>query len=597
MARYSEELIEEVRTRNDIVDVIGSYVKLKRQGSNYIGLCPFHSEKSPSFSVSPSKQMYYCFGCHAGGNVITFIEEYENFSFLETMAYLAERAGIELPKEEMSAETRRYENEKKTLLEINKKAAKYFFSCLKGEEGKNAYAYFRGRELSDETILHFGLGYSGKGNGKLYQYLKQEGYSDALLKESGLFTMKEQKGAMEKFWNRVMFPIMDVNNRVIGFGGRTMGDGMPKYLNSPETKIFDKSRNLYGLNYARSSRRKNILLCEGYMDVIALHQAGFNNAVASLGTAFTGLQANLLKRYTEEVLLTYDSDDAGVNAALRAIPILKSAGITVKIIHMDPYKDPDEFIKNLGQDAFQERIDKAENSFFFEISVLERQYDFADPEQKTGFQKAMAKRLLSFTEELERNNYIEALAVRYSIPVEELRRMVNRMGNDMLTGREPGPVPRQDTELQERRRNQERHDTGMQKSYRLLLTWLTEETYLYKEIKGIIQPKDFREPLYERVAELLFGQFESGDTVMPARIINDFTESEEQNLVAEIFHTPFQNEMSRQEKEKAFNELIKRIKEFCLEEEGRVVTDVSELQKLIREKSELQKLHISLKDG
>ena len=384
MPRYSDELIEEVRSRNDIVDVISQYVRLSKKGSTYFGLCPFHNEKTGSFSVSPNKQMYYCFGCHAGGNVFTFLMQYENYTFGEAMEALAERAGVDLPKQEYTAAQRQEADRRARLLEINKEAAKYFFVLLRGERGKRALDYFKKRALSDETIHKFGLGYSDQYSDDLYRYLRSKGYDDEILKDSGLVTIDEVRGGHDKFWNRAMFPIMDVHNKVIGFGGRVMGDGEPKYLNSPETKIFDKSRNLYGLNFARATKKPQLLLCEGYMDVIALHQAGFDNAVASLGTALTSGHANLLKRYTKEVYLTYDSDGAGIKAALRAIPILKEVGITTKIINMKPYKDPDEFIKALGAGAYQERIDQAENSFLFEVRMEEQQHDMHDPEGKTA---------------------------------------------------------------------------------------------------------------------------------------------------------------------------------------------------------------------
>ena len=294
--RYSEDLIEEVRARNDIVDVISGYVKLTRKGSNYFGLCPFHNEKSPSFSVSPGKQMYYCFGCGAGGNVYTFLMEYENFTFQEALKSLADRAGIQLPEAELSEEERRERDVRGEILKMNKLAAKYYYYQLRTQNGKAGYAYLKKRELSEETIRKFGLGYSTKYRDDLYRYLKKQGFSDELLRQSGLITADEKNGIYDKFWNRVMFPIMDVNNRVIGFGGRVMGDAKPKYLNSPETKAFDKSRNLYGLNFARLARKPQMIICEGYRDVIALHQAGFTQAVASLGTALTTQQAMLLKR-------------------------------------------------------------------------------------------------------------------------------------------------------------------------------------------------------------------------------------------------------------------------------------------------------------
>ena len=326
---YSDEIIEDIQNKNDIVDIVSGYVKLQKRGGTYFGLCPFHNEKSPSFSVSPNKQMFYCFGCGVGGSVYTFLMKYENATFQEAIKMLADRAGVELPQIEMSESDKRKRDLKNTLLEINKVAARYYFYQLKGEKGQIGRDYFDRRQLSEDTIVRFGLGYSGKYPDGLYQYLKKEGYRDDVLKESGLFSYSERK-VYDKFFNRVMFPIMDINSKVIGFGGRVMGEGEPKYLNSPETKIFDKSRNLYGLNLARSSRKPNMIICEGYMDVIALHQAGFNNAVASLGTAFTSGQASLLKRYTKEILLTYDSDGAGVKAALRAIPMLKSVGMTIR---------------------------------------------------------------------------------------------------------------------------------------------------------------------------------------------------------------------------------------------------------------------------
>ena len=444
---YPEEVIEEVRTRNDIVDIISGYVKLQKKGSNYFGLCPFHHEKSPSFSVSQSKQMYHCFGCGVSGNVFTFVMEYENYTFREAVELLADRSGVKLPKMEYSKEAKAQADLRAALLEINKMAANYFYYQLKQPQGQQGCQYLMGRGLTEQTIRRFGLGYSNKTSNDLYQFLRSKGYEDSILKKTGLVTI-EERGARDKFWNRVMFPIMDVNNRVIGFGGRVMGDGEPKYLNSPETKLFDKSRNLYGLNYARLSREKFILLCEGYMDVIAMHQAGFTNAVASLGTAFTSQHAALLKRYTDQVVLTYDSDGAGVKAALRAIPILKSVGMSVRVLNMRPYKDPDEFIKNLGPEAFRQRIAEARNSFLFEIDTIRQQYSMEDPEQKTAFYNETARKLLEFPEALERDNYIQAVAREYFINYEDLKRLVNQMGSRYGTAL-PGTQAARETGISE----------------------------------------------------------------------------------------------------------------------------------------------------
>lgn len=579
-----------MRSRNDIVDVIGSYVHLQKKGSTYFGLCPFHNEKTGSFSVSPNKQMYYCFGCGAGGNVFTFLMQYENYSFVEAMQVLAERAGVSLPQQEMTSEQRKAADRKSRLLEVNKEAAKYFYSLLRSPRGQRAYEYFKKRELSDETMQKFGLGYSDQYSDDLYRYLRQKGYEDDLLKDSGLVTIDEVRGGHDKFWNRAMFPIMDVHNRVIGFGGRVMGDGEPKYLNSPETKIFDKSRNLYGLNIARTTRRQELLLCEGYMDVIALHQAGFDNAVASLGTALTSGHASLLKRYTKEVYLTYDSDAAGVKAALRAIPILKEVGITAKVINMQPYKDPDEFIKALGAEAYQERIAHAENSFMFEIRVLESNYDMEDPESKTAFYNEIARKLLEFPEELERNNYIEAVAEKYRIGFDDLRNLVNRLAMKGETVKKP-PLK---SGIHEKKK-----EDGMKQSQKLLLTWLIEDTGLFSVIKGLITADDFTEELYHRVADELFQQYEENNDVNPAKIISKFQSEEEQKEIAGLFNARIHEIETKDDREKALKETIIRIKNNSIDYQTAHTdpTDLNALMKIVEDKralERLEKLHISI---
>ena len=590
---YPDEVIEEVRSSNNILDIIGGYVRLQKKGSSYFGLCPFHNEKSPSFSVSPNKQMYYCFGCGAGGNVFTFIMEYENQTFPEAVKILADRAGIALPEAELTEEQKRERNKRQLLLEINKTAANYFYYQLNGDQGQQAREYLENRRMSKETQIHFGLGYASKYSNDLYLYLKKKGYQDQILKETGLLTYDEKRGAHDKFWNRVMFPIMDVNNRVIGFGGRVMGDGTPKYLNSPETMLFDKSRNLYGLNYARTSRKPYMIICEGYMDVIAMHQAGFTNAVASLGTAFTTQHSVLLKRYTQEVRLAYDSDGAGQKAALRAIPILKSAGINVRVIHMDPYKDPDEFIKNLGTEAFQERIDAAESSFMFEISVLEKNYKQSDPEGRASFMKAMARRLLEFPQELERNIYIDAIAGRYGIASEELKRMVNSFGASMSREQVEAAIYQQEREEMPAKKRVEKEDSVLT-AQKFFLTWLIEEPSIYDKTKDYINEDDFVEPLYHHVAALVFEELRATGQVMPARILNQFEDVEEQKTAASLFNTRLKTDDDPAVREKALNETVKRIKKNSLELKSRSVREIADLQKIIKEKAQLQKLYISL---
>lgn len=590
---YPEEVIEEIRMKNDIVDVVSGYVKLQKKGSSYFGLCPFHNEKSPSFSVSPGKQIYYCFGCGAGGNVISFVMQYENYTFQEAVKFLAKKAGIQLPEAEYSEETRKKENKRARLLQVNKEAATYFFHQLRSENGRAGWQYLKKRELSDETIRKFGLGFANMISNDLVKFLKSKGYEDEVIRDAGLATFDEKFGFHDKFWNRVMFPIQDINHRVIGFGGRVMGDGKPKYLNSPETLVFDKSRNLYGLNIARTARKNQIILCEGYMDVITMHQAGFSQAVASLGTAFTEGQASLLKRYTDEVILSYDSDGAGVTAALRAISILKEAGMTGRVLNLEPYKDPDEFIKNCGQEAFQKRLDGAENTFFFEIRMLQKDYNMQDPESKTKFYREIARKLCGFSEEVERENYIQAVAQRYQISVENLRRLV--LSYAMQTGYAQ-PVERPKSGIRKKNTAEE----GVRRSQRLLLTWLTDMPSLYPKIKKFITPEDFTEELYRRVAEKLFDQLEQ-KTMDPAGIIGMFEEEEEQRMAAEVFSTKLTQLSNRQEREKAFHDIVLAVKENSYEQYlAGSGSDVNALKGVIEGKKaleELDKTHISIEES
>ncbi len=588
---YGEDIIEEVRSRNDIVDVISTYVPLKKKGSSYFGLCPFHNEKSPSFSVSRDKQMYYCFGCGAGGNVYTFLMEYENFSFPEAVRFLAERAGMELPEEEMNEEARRQMDEKARLREMNKLTANYFYYLLHSDRGKRGLAYFQKRGITEETIRHFGLGYADIYSDDLYRFLKSKGYKDGELKDSALVTIDEKRGGSDKFWNRVMFPIMDVNNRVIGFGGRVMGDGNPKYLNSRETKLFDKSRNLYGLNFAKKSRKKEIILCEGYMDVISMHQAGFTNAVAALGTAFTSGHGTLLRRYTENVILSFDSDEAGQKAILRAIPILKEAGLAVKVLDLTPYKDPDEFIKGLGRDALEERIRQADNSFMFQVKVIAGQYNQKDPEEKTKFQHEAAKLLAGIEEPLERKNYIEAVAREYYIGQKDLFDLVNDYGTSAYVS----SVQNQKRAVKSRQSSlAEEKEEKKKQPQKLLLTWLVNEPILFELLKGIVGPDDFYEPIYHGAALMLFEQYEKEQKVVPAKILNQYTDAEDQKKIAELFNTTLKMAPLPEDNDKALTDIVRRVKEDSIEQQMNATNDILKWQELIKEKSGLSKLHISI---
>ena len=578
---YSREFIDEVISRNDIVDVISRHVSLKKSGSSYQGLCPFHSEKSPSFSVSPTRQLYHCFGCGVGGNVITFVMEYEHCSFLEAVHILAERVNMELPATEYNHDEKIERDIKAKLFDINKAAAVFYYKQLRQENGKIGMSYLLKRELSKDTIHKFGLGYAPQ-NESLYQFLKGKGYDDAILKESGLFTY--ERGIRDKFWNRVMYPIMDYNNRVIGFGGRVLGDAKPKYLNSPETKLFDKSRNLYGLNFAKNCGKNNLIICEGYMDVIALHQAGFSQAVASLGTSLTSGQARLLKRYSDNVLITYDSDEAGVKAALRAIPILKEAGLSVKVINMKPYKDPDEFIKALGKQAFQERIDKAQNSFMYEIGVIEKRYDRGDPEAETNFEREAAAKLAQFPERLERENYAKAVANKYHIDYAGLMELVVNYGNNVGILSKSKPTTA---------RVKKKRESGVRQAEKILLTWMIDNKEIFQKVNVYIKPSDFIDSLLEDVAAKLYKQYEEGQ-VNPAAIINTYETEEEHNEVAALFSEELNENLNHFEREKTLNDIVVKVKKNSIEYALNHTEDVKVLQELMNQQIHISNIHITL---
>ena len=586
--RYGEELIEEVRERSDIVDVISSYVSLKKKGTAYFGLCPFHNEKSPSFCVNREKQMYYCFGCGQGGDVYSFLMEYNRLSFTEAVQELAGRAGMELPEEELTNEEKKQQDERTVLKEMNKTAAVYFhWQLLHSKRGEKAREYLSGRGISQEMIKRFGIGYADIYRDDLYQYLRSKGFTDMQMKDSSLVNIDSVKGSYDKFFNRVMFPIMDVGQHVIGFGGRVMGEGEPKYLNSKETILFDKGRNLYGLNYAKRSRENAIILCEGYMDVISLHQAGFTNAVAPLGTAFTSGQAMLLKRYAKEVILSFDSDGAGIKAALRALPILRENGLRGKVVSMKPYKDPDELMKAEGREGFEKRLREAESGRMFELRILHDEYDQNDPESRTEFIRAMAKKLAEIEEVMERTTYVHAAANQFMVNEKDLLDLVNRYGLNIAYENankeyKKEPVNRDKAEQIKKEKQAE--------PQKLLLTWLIERPEIYASIKKIIGPDDFLIPLHHAVALMVFEQLEKGEEIQPARILNKFMDGEERKEVAGLFHTRLPFEPDQEKNEKALIDVVRKVKSASIEEEMSHTNDIVRWQELIAQKNRLQKL-------
>lgn len=542
---YPEDVVEQVRLANDIVDVIGSFVTLKKRGSNYVGLCPFHNEKTPSFTVQRSSQLYYCFGCHKGGSVYTFLMEHENMTYPEAIRYLADRAHITLPEQQFSAGEKAARDRRSRMLEMNKEAATYYYANLRTPQGETARRYLQRRGLSEETIKAFGLGYAGKGGDHLYRFLKEKDFEPAMMQQAGLVDISEKDGASDRFWNRVMFPIMDMNSKVIGFGGRVMGDAQPKYLNSPQTPVFDKSRHLYGLFAAKRSKQPFFLLCEGYMDVISLHQAGFTNAVASLGTSLTDEQARLMKRFVKQVYITYDSDEAGVKAALRAIAMLRAVDITTRVVRMHPYKDPDELIKAEGAEGYQQRLDHATDGFMFGIETVAATFDMSEPQGKIAFCHAAARELNQLDEEIERRTYQEAVAARYGLTVEEIEQ-VRRTEAARAVGRTVTPV-----------RSAGKRQTG-DRTRKTLLAWMAADPRVITAVRGLIAPEDFPEEIERTICRVLYDQAASG-SVDPAALVDRFEDREQQEQAAAILHTDLHDIREAEEASKALTEMVYQV--------------------------------------
>ncbi len=596
-AYYPEELIEEVRSRSDIVAVVGSRVKLTKRGANYWACCPFHSEKTPSFSVSQSKQMYYCFGCGAGGNVVTFLMNYEDLSFPEAMELLAERAGITLPKREMTDAEKTREGIRARLLELNGEAAKFYYYELRQPEGKPGMDYLTRRGLSAETLRRFGLGFapgSGYYSNILYKYLSAKGFTDEELRTSGLVKFKEGRGAYDMFRDRVMYPIMDKNSRVIGFGGRVLDGSEPKYLNTPETPLFDKSRNLYGLFAAKTTRRPYYLLMEGYMDVIALHQAGIDCAVASLGTAMTEGHARLLKRQTDSVILTYDSDAAGVKAAMRAIPILREAGLNIRVLDLKPYKDPDELIVHEGAAGYEARIRNAVNFFLYQSDVWKTEHDLKDPAGLTAYCRRLAEELTTFPDELERENYLQAVCERQRIDPTLLRKMMNRIGNRQIT-KESGfdeEIPDENA-LAQKKVGRKEKDEGLMVAAQMLLNWAAVSRVKEARLRALLEEEDLPTETYREVYRLILKEKAAGRAVLPATVLNRWLEDPEQSKqVAEIFSKGFPEETPAEEKARILTESLRRLRKERLNRELRTADTAAKIQQLAKDRKNIDRLAI-----
>ena len=424
---FPAAFLDELVARNPIEDVVGQYVNLKRSGSNLFGLCPFHGEKTASFSVAPDKGIYYCFGCHKGGSVINFEMEIEGLSYPDAVRALAKRVGMEVPEDEQYQS--RYRQQER-LWALHKEAARFFHSQLYAPVGANALKYAAGRGMPKSILTKFGIGYAPDSWTALVDWLRSKGYTDQELRDSGLVTVSRKNGNLfDRFRDRLMFPIIDVRGNVIGFGGRIMNDkdkNAAKYLNSPETLIFNKRKNLFALNLAKKSKLGYLILVEGYMDAIALHQYGFDCAVASLGTALTEDGANLLSRYTEQVVLIYDGDEAGQNATKRAIPILEKAGLQVKVLQMRDAKDPDEFLKKFGADRFKLLLEESSNRVEYQLNAIRKKYDLRDDDQKMKFLQESAELISSLGSSVQREVYGNRVAETAGISGDDMKLEVSR---------------------------------------------------------------------------------------------------------------------------------------------------------------------------
>ncbi len=529
MQRYSDEIIDEVRQTNDIVDIISQYVRLKRSGRNFFGLCPFHNEKSPSFSVSPDKQIFHCFGCGVGGNVFTFLTKIEGIGFIEAVQTLAQRANIQLPTLESSGDTAK-ELLKSKVYKVNEFAANYYHQNLYQKESKIAQEYIKKRKLTNETLQSFQIGFSGKFD-ELYQELKKQGFEEPEILESGLVNKNERGQYIDRYRNRLMFPICDVRGRVIAFGGRVLDDSKPKYINSPENIVYSKGRNLFGLNVAKKGGIKEILIVEGYMDVISLHQRGITNVVAPLGTALTQQQGWLLRKNTEKIILSFDADEAGLMAKLRALDILQGMGCDVRILQMEGAKDPDEYIIKYGNARFNNLIEKALSVIEFKVKVLKQNLNLEVVNDKIKFLNEIAKLIAKVDNTMEREVYIEKIAKEYEISKEAIYGEVNKLA--YVGAKNEKILEKARPVISHKKVEESKVSQAVQKRENTVLSiLLVGDLNIYQIIKQNVKIEDFKDHINQEIAKKLYEEFEKGNSNINSII--DMLEEEQQNHITEI---------------------------------------------------------------
>lgn len=593
---YPQELIDEIRTQNDIVSVISEYIALKPKGSSYFGLCPFHNESTPSFSVSADKQFYYCFGCGESGNVYSFIMRMENCDFPEAVKRLADRAHISLPEPEYSAEAARAERLKQQIYEMHRAAGRYYYAALHSRNGERALKYLNERGVKEEIQKRFGIGYAPSGRDHLCRYLKEKGFStDAMIKSGLVMVSKDGKGLYDRFFNRLMFPIFDLQGRPIAFGGRVIDNGEPKYLNSPETVVFNKSRTLYGMNFAKAARKKEIILVEGYMDMISIYQAGFPNVVAGLGTAFNNDHARTLRKLADSVILLYDSDEAGTRAALRAIPVLVNNGFDVKVTQVKGAKDADEFIKKYGAEAFGKLIVDAVSHITFRIGCAGKNYNLENADHRVRFAEEAAKILADVANDIERDVYTKETAAVCGIDEAALRSRISRI-RDASESEFLMEAEKKRKRVYSDKESRDIRPKGITEAQKTILSMAVENDKVLKAVFSVLKPEEFEDGVYRTLAERVYNDSVSGRKSVPADLVSCFENIEDQNTAAAVFAV--KNDIDNVSKlEKAVTENVRLIKKNYTDSLLAKASTAEEVKRLIDVKRKLDELYITISDS
>ena len=566
MVRYSDDIIEEVVSSNDIVDVVSQYVTLKRSGRNFLGLCPFHKEKTPSFSVSPDKQIFHCFGCGVGGNSLHFISKIENLNFRESLEFLADKSGITLPTIDTGEDSKKQELKQK-VYEINELVANLYHETLYGPNAKIAQEYVKKRKLDNRTLKNFKIGYAPNQN-ILYKYLTEKGFKEEEILASTL-VKKYNNNFVDSFRNRLMFPISDVRNRVIAFGGRVLDNSLPKYINSPDTVVYNKGRNLYGLNVAKNSRTDKIIIVEGYMDAVSLHQRGIPNVVASLGTALTENQGRLLRKYSEKIIISYDSDGAGQAATLRGLEILKNIGCDVRILQMEGAKDPDEYVIKYGNGRFNLLVENAISLVEFKVKVLKNSLNLEHVNDKIKFLKETAKILQKVDSKIELEIYLDKISKEYNISKEAIYAEVNKQ-NGTKTG---SKILEKNKAVVTRKENAQVPKVLQKREDAIIALLINGDKSVYEQIKHRILPSDLKLEVNKKIVEKVYSEYEKKGTVAD-NIMDLFIEDQEAvNKITEIMADEFEQQVDKKtidsiiniyEKEKLTllkGEIIQKLKE------------------------------------